>query len=123
MMGRIDSDGAGGHLIVVGDVVSVHAAWDPAHRSIYSTVEVNVQETWKGSPPVNGRISIRQPGGRVGEIELTVHGMPSFSTGESSLLFLQRARVVGMGQGKRRLYREPGSERWLARSSVPTEGW
>jgi hypothetical protein len=102
--------------IIVADVVSVQATWDPAHRTIYSTVEVNVQESWKGSPPANGRISIRQPGGRVGEIEMTVHGMPSFSTGERTLLFLERARVVGMGQGKRRLYREPSSEHWFAQA-------
>ena len=105
---------AGADQIVVGDVVSVQATWDASHRSIYSTIEVNVQESWKGSPPANGRISIRQPGGKVGEIEMTVHGMPSFSAGERTLLFLKRAQVVGMGQGKRRLYREPGSQRWLA---------
>jgi len=100
--------------IVVADVVSVQAAWDASHRTIYSTIEVNVQESWKGSPPANGRISIRQPGGRVGEIEMTVHGMSSFSAGERTLLFLERAHVVGMSQGKRRLHREAGSQRWLA---------
>ena len=101
-------------MIIVGDVVLVQATWDSAHRTIYSTVEVNVQESWKGSPPANGRIDIRQPGGKVGEIEMTVHGMPNFSTGERTLLFLERARVVGMSQGKCRLYREPGNGRWFA---------
>jgi hypothetical protein len=100
--------------IVVGDVVSVQATWDASHQTIYSTIEVIVQESWKGSAPANGRISIRQPGGTVGEIEMTVHGIPSFSTGERTLLFLERAHVVGMGQGKYRLYREPGSQRWRA---------
>ena len=102
--------------IVVGDVVSVQASWDASHRTIYSTIEVNVQESWKGSPPANGRIRIRQTGGAVGEIEMSVHGMPSFSPGERTLLFLERAHVVGMGQGKRRLYQEPGSKRWLAQA-------
>jgi hypothetical protein len=100
--------------IIVGDVVSVQTTWDASHRTIYSTIELNVQESWKGSTPASGRISIRQPGGRVGEIEMTVHGMSSFSAGERTLLFLERAHVVGMGQGKRRLYREPSSQRWLA---------
>ena len=100
--------------IVVADVVSVQSAWDPSHRTIYSTIEVNVQDNWKGAAPANGRISIRQPGGTVGEIEMTVHGMPSFSVGEKALLFLERAHVVGMGQGKRRLFREPHSGYWFA---------
>lgn len=34
--------------IVVGTVSSVHAAWDLQHRKIISTIEVDIEESWKG---------------------------------------------------------------------------
>jgi hypothetical protein len=102
--------------IVVGDVVSTECTWDSGHRNIYSTIEISVQESWKGSVPNDGRISIRQLGGTVGEIEMTVHGMAQFTRGERALLFLRQAHVVGMGQGKRHVQWDPGHKRWLADS-------
>jgi hypothetical protein len=99
--------------VVVADVVSLHAAWDGVHRNIYTTIEVVVQESWKGAVPGDGRITIRQPGGTVGEIEMTVVGMPRFSAGERTLLFLRHAQVLGMAQGKRRLRWEAAGRRWL----------
>ncbi|MBN2576934.1 MAG: hypothetical protein JXP73_20390 [Deltaproteobacteria bacterium] len=99
--------------VVVAEVVSVRAAWDSAHRNIYTTVEIAVQESWKGTPPGNGRVRIRQPGGVVGDIEMTVHGMPRFSVGERALLFLRHSHVCGMAQGKRRLRWETFSRRWV----------
>ena len=102
--------------IVVGDVLSTESAWDSGHRNIYSTIEIGVQESWKGSVPNNGRIKIRQLGGAVGEIEMTVHGMARFAPGERALLFLRQAQVVGMGQGKRRVQWNPNTKQWLADS-------
>jgi hypothetical protein len=99
--------------IVVADVVSVQAAWDATHRSIHTTVEIAVRESWKGDVPVDGRLTIRQPGGTVGDIEMTVRGMPVFAAGERSLLFLHRAHVVGMSQGKRNLRWQAAEKRWL----------
>lgn len=110
--------------IVVGNVASVNAAWDLQHRRIISTIEVDIEESWKGPAPDNRRIMIVQPGGSVGDIEMTVQGMPSFSVGEKSLLFLQgqhRFQVVGMGQGKRALTWNQASRQWLA-ESPDTEG-
>ena len=99
--------------VVVADVVSVKAAWDSAHRNIYTTIDITVQESWKGTPPGDGRLTIRQPGGVVGDIEMTVLGMPSFSVGERALLFLRDSHVCGMAQGKRRLRWEDSARRWL----------
>ena len=82
--------------IVVGNVVSVSAAWDLQHRR---------------------RIAIVQPGGSVGEMEMTVGGMPSFSVGEKLLLFLQgqrRFQVAGMSQGKRGVVWNEASKQWQA---------
>jgi hypothetical protein len=104
----------GADQIVVGDVVSTECAWDTGHRNIYSTIEISVQESWKGSVPNDGRIRIRQLGGTVGEIEMTVHGMARFTRGERELLFLRQAHVVGMGQGKRHVHWDSGNKQWLA---------
>jgi len=104
----------GADQIVVADVVSTECAWDKDHRNIYSTIEINVRERWKGTIPGDGRIKIRQLGGTVGDIEMTVYGMPSFEPGERALLFLRHAGVVGMGQGKRRVHWDPIDKQWLA---------
>jgi hypothetical protein len=98
--------------IVVGDVLSVESAWDENHRTIHTAVSVGVQESWKGTTPSGGRVSIRQLGGTVGDIEMSVHGMARFSTGERALLFLEHGRVVGMGQGKRRLQWSSARQQW-----------
>jgi len=100
--------------VVVGDVLSVRAAWDSEHRNIHTTIEIGVREIWKGAPPSGGRVTIRQLGGTVGEIEMTVLGMPTFSEGERALLFLRRSQVAGMAQGKRNLRWEGSGKRWLA---------
>lgn len=105
--------------IVVGSVVAVTAAWDLQHRRIVSTIEIDIEESWKGPAFANRRIAIVQPGGSVADLEMTVQGMPSFSVGEKSLLFLQgqqRLQVVGMGQGKRVLRWNQASKQWLAES-------
>lgn len=100
--------------IVVGDVVSTESAWDSGHRNIYSTIEISVLESWKGVVPGNGSIRIRQLGGTVGDIEMSVHGMARFAPGERTLLFLRQARVVGMGQGKRAVRWDAAGKQWLA---------
>jgi len=100
--------------IVVARVVSVQAAWDPSHHKILSTIDVDIEETWKGEPV--GRTRLVQPGGTVGEIEMSVGGTPRFSPGEKAVLFLHgraRPQVVGMSQGKRALEQNPQSGRWL----------
>ncbi len=99
--------------IVIAQVVSTKSAWDAQHRSIYTTIELQVDEVWKGTSAE--REIIVQPGGTVGNVEMRVHGMPEFISGEKTLLFLagQNApRVVGMSQGKRPL-RWTGKQ-WMA---------
>ena len=108
---------SGSDRIVVGKVVAVTAAWDARHLKIISTIELEIAEDWKGPDTGSRRVTIVQPGGSVGEIEMTVHGMPSFALGETSLLFLRGQRffqVVGMGQGKRVVTWDDAGKRWLA---------
>jgi hypothetical protein len=104
---------ASAEQIVVGDVLAADSAWDSGHRSIYTTIVIGVRESWKGETPSDGRIRIRQLGGSVGEIEMTVHGMARFTSGERALLFLRQARVVGWSQGKRVVHWDTPGKRWL----------
>ena len=99
--------------IVVADVVSTQSAWDSRHRNIHTTIEISVQESWKGAVPGDGRIKIRQLGGTVGEIEMAVYGMARFEPGERALLFLRHSGVVGMSQGKWPVRWESTRKRWL----------
>lgn len=99
--------------IVVADVVSIASAWDAAHRNIHTTVELAVRESWKGDVPGDGRLTLRQLGGTVGEIEMSVLGAAQFVPGERALLFLRRQGLVGMAQGKRSLRWEAATRRWL----------
>ncbi len=98
--------------IVVADVVSVASAWDAPHRNIHTTVEIAVRESWKGESPASGRLTLRQLGGPVGDIEMSVVGAAKFVPGERALFFLDRQRLVGMAQGKRALRWEAASRRW-----------
>jgi hypothetical protein len=90
--------------IVVAQVVSTKSAWDAEHRFIRTIIELKVDEVWKGTAAEHEVIV--QPGGTVGDVEMRVHGMPQFTDGEKTLLFLaghDAPRVVGMSQGKRSL--------------------
>jgi hypothetical protein len=99
--------------IIVADVAKVESRWDEGHRAIYSIIELRLQESWKGTPPGNGKMVLLQPGGSVGQIEMTVVGVASFSVGERALLFLEHGIVAGLGQGKRSLRWDESSKRWM----------
>lgn len=103
--------------IAVVDVASVRAAWDAGHERIVTTVELIVVESWKGAAAPAARVVVAQPGGTVGDVTMTVFGMPRFTPGERALVFLHgpadRARVVGLAQGKRAMRPDPAGGRWL----------
>jgi hypothetical protein len=102
------------HVAVV-DVASVKADWDANHEQILSTIDLVVVESWKGGDTPASHFTIVQPGGTVGDLTQTVHGMTRFVPGERAVVFLagrpDRATVVGMAQGKRIVRREAGSGR------------
>jgi len=110
---------ASAERIVVADVLSVESAWDAAHRNIHTTVALAVRESWKGDIPGSGRLVLRQLGGTVGEIEMSVLGTATFVPGERALLFLGRQGLVGMAQGKRALRWETAGRRWVAEPADP----
>jgi hypothetical protein len=102
--------------VVVGEVLAVQSQWAPGRRTIFTKIEIQVAETWKGEPPPNGRITVVQPGGSVGDIEMRVHGLRSFQTGERAVLFLsagEPAYTLGLGQGQRRLRFDQARRGWV----------
>ena len=92
-------------LIVQGQVQSVYSQWDQQRRLVFTYVSIRVDEPLKGVQRQS--VLIRQIGGTVGTIEMSVAGAPQFKSGERALVFLKRQdattfQVVGMNQG---LYR------------------
>jgi hypothetical protein len=89
--------------IVQGQVESVVAQWDEQKKTIFTYVSIRVREPLKGEP--GQTVLIRQIGGKVGAMNLSILGMPSFRTGEEVILFLKHNpeasyHVVGLSQGK-----------------------
>jgi hypothetical protein len=104
------------HVAVV-DVVSVKADWDGDHRQILSTIDLVVVESWKGAAAPGSHLTIVQPGGTVGDLTQTVHGMTRFVAGERAVVFLagrvEHASVVGLAQGKRVVRRDATSGKFV----------
>jgi hypothetical protein len=103
------------HIAVV-DVLSVHSAWDQAHKKIYTSIELSVVESWKGGTQPAQHITVVQPGGTVGDLSMTVFGMSRFTPGERTLVFLRgkpgAAGVVGMAQGKLPMLHDAVTGKW-----------
>src|SRR4029079_17860668 len=100
------------HVAVV-DVASVKADWDAQHEQILTTIDLVVVESWKGGDAPSSHLTVVQPGGTVGDLTQTIHGMTRFVPGERAVVFLagraERASVVGMAQGKRLARRDTAS--------------
>jgi hypothetical protein len=74
----------GSNLIIYGTVVSAHSLWEGQAINTYTSIRV--KETLKGE----GRefITVKQMGGRVGDITDEVTGSPELNQGEDVILFL-----------------------------------
>jgi len=88
--------------IVQGPVQSVYAQWDEARRLVFTYISIRVDEPLKGERRQS--VLIRQVGGTVGTIQMSIAGVPQFKSGEMAIIFLKRQgdstfQVVGMNQG------------------------
>ena len=86
--------------IVIGTITHIESQWNPEKTRIYTYVIVAVESNIKG---INDHsITIKIPGGKVGEIFEEVSDVPEFHLGEKTLLFLQSGDcpIVGGYQGK-----------------------
>ena len=95
--------------IVVGRVERLESIAGRDGR-ISTLVTVAVERSLKGQ--VGNRITLQQPGGRVGDRAMWIAGSPEFATGERDLLFLSAhhdgtARTTAFGMGQFRLKDDP----------------
>ena len=104
---RLDLDGlvSTAETIVVGEVLGSETYWTLDRRVILTRHTILVDETLKGA--VEETIEVTIVGGTIGDIVLYVAGMPAFTAGERTVLFLESSSryrtVVGLGQGKFRV--------------------
>jgi len=111
----IDRLAEGSALVVRGAVLSKSCQRDPEGR-IYTKVELQVTEVWKGALATN-RLTLVHGGGILGDRKATVSGQVEYGIGEEVVAFLvlnQRGEGVtlGLAQGKFHVDRgsRPGEE-------------
>jgi hypothetical protein len=96
-------------LILQGKVLSKTTLRDEKGR-IYTKIELQVDEVWKGGLATN-RFTIVQGGGTLGERRVEVSGQVEYAIGEEVVAFLVlNARgegvTLGLAQGKFEIWRE-----------------
>ncbi len=111
-------------MIIRGKVIKKYSVWDKKDRRIYTYITLEIIEKYKGK--VKGKtVTIRQLGGKVGNIGMMVPGAPKFKLGEESILFLHARKdqtypmIMGLSYGKYRIVKsaklgKPAVERNLS---------
>ena len=88
--------------IVVGKVTGTRTYWSADRRFILTDYSITVDENLKGQ--ARRSVSVTTVGGKIGDLELHVSGMPVFQQGENAVVFIEQSgsyqTVVGLGQGK-----------------------
>ena len=74
--------------VLTGRVLQITSGWDPAVNTIYTYVTVDVDEALKGAFG-SRQVIVKQLGGVVDDIGLTVADQPTFAIGERVLLYLE----------------------------------
>lgn len=98
-------------VILLGDVLSTRAQWDPSHTSINTYVKVHVSRLLKGQ--LQGeQIVFKQLGGTVGNESTHIFGAPAYKAADRVLLFLDTApdgtlRVAHLFMGKYDIVDDP----------------
>jgi hypothetical protein len=96
-------------LIVRARFIASETRWE--NGTIWTFANFAVLEILKGSPPAT--ILVRLTGGRAGHLETRVEGVPHFTPGEETILFLERTSAGDYGitswtQGTFRVSRNKG---------------
>jgi hypothetical protein len=89
--------------IIQGYVDDVTVQWDSTRNLAFTYITVSVEDPMKGDH--SRTVTIRQLGGKVGALNVSVAGMPKFTKGEEVIVFLKGAQdgtfyVLGLNQGK-----------------------
>jgi hypothetical protein len=104
----VESLTLGAAWILVGTVVDLESEWNNERTLIYTHVTVAVEDHIKGALEQT-EVNVTVPGGQVGDVGVSVSGVPEFSKGEEVLLFLEENEagefhVLGGFQGKFVIY-------------------
>lgn len=104
---------------VVKNVTSVKKSRAGRSAKIFTEVELTVTEVIAGNPPAN--LTLELLGGKVGEQELTVEGMPQFHVGDEDILFVSGngrniSPLYGMMHGRYPILKDAAGRRYVARS-------
>jgi Tol biopolymer transport system component len=112
-------------VVLSGQVVDVATGWDA--DTIYTYVTLTVDGVVKGWLPER-RVTLKQLGGRVGDLALIIDDQASFTRGENIVVFLSvrpRDRTLtttALGQGKWTIVRDPQSGERLATRRPRVDG-
>jgi hypothetical protein len=105
-----------------GRVDRADAAFEqtPRGRAIFTTVQFTRGAVYKGD--VQPSVSLKFLGGRVGDVEMKIEGMPEFQIGKEYILFVSPGQnracpVVGWTQGRLEVDRQSD-----AAGTVPVQG-
>ena len=101
--------------ILIGTCTSVKSEWNEDGSKIYTYATISVHDVLKGGEAPR-QVTIKQPGGEVGDIGMLVEGASVFEEGEEALLFLKEGRqgfhrVLGLSQGKFSIKTDPVTQR------------
>jgi hypothetical protein len=104
-------------LVVRGEVVSKTCERDAQGR-IFTEIELDVREVWKGTLKTN-KVTIVQGGGVLGEESVVVSGQVQYDLDEAVVAFIvynaaHEAVTLGMTQGKFHLERQKNSSQVYA---------
>ncbi len=105
-------------IIVRARCIHSETKWEP--ESISTFDDFDVLETFKGAPPQILRM--RLPGGRVNHTAVKIEGVPAFTTGEETILFVEKTSagdygVTSWAQGTFRIHREASGDARLTQDT------
>lgn len=110
-------------VIALGTVISILSDWNAPKTTIYTRIDLQVEEVFKGAASKE-TISFYQLGGEVGNTASTVAGTAPFTRGERVVVFLykdkeQRLQLTGSFQGKFSIEKRGPSEVEMVARRVP----
>lgn len=101
--------------IVRGRVSSVASAWDTAHRAIWTTATLQVDEVLRGPLLLGASVPLKEVGGTADGYAIQADGFPTFQDGEEIVALLRpwedasrTYRVWGYSRGMFLVDRGPG---------------
>ncbi len=115
-----DDLAASSEVIVEGRCIDIRPAWNEDRTLIYSFVTFRVRRVLKGDV-VPGKITLRQPGGTVGDATSILWGAPYWQVGWDMLLYLNpdqtgALRVAHLSLGYFRIMKDSRTgERYVSR--------